>query len=152
MRVSTELVCTSAWVPEGLWGSGEIFDKKGGWISLTIHPLTNVDEKNIPGTAGFLRRCLTLDPKQRPSEQDLLKDCNFFEPFGNTICFQMRPPVLHAMPYALLKYASQSNMKLSRIAQWIANCFFPTQKHSDLQGFKLSVDHLDSFTPERLLI
>ena len=33
-----------------------------------------VDEGEILGTAAFLRRCLTLDPKQRPSAQELLKD------------------------------------------------------------------------------
>ena len=32
-----------------------------------------VDENEILGTAAFLRRCLTLDPKLQPSAQELLK-------------------------------------------------------------------------------
>jgi serine/threonine-protein kinase SRPK3 len=39
-----------------------------------LRGLEAVDEKELPGTAGFLRRCLTLDPKLRPSAQELLKD------------------------------------------------------------------------------
>ena len=39
-----------------------------------LRRLEAVDESEIPGTAAFLRRCLTLDPKLRPSALELLKD------------------------------------------------------------------------------
>jgi serine/threonine-protein kinase SRPK3 len=39
-----------------------------------LRGLEAVDESEILGTAAFLRRCLTLDPKLRPSAQELLKD------------------------------------------------------------------------------
>ncbi|KAF9785473.1 kinase-like domain-containing protein [Thelephora terrestris] len=39
-----------------------------------LRSLAVVDESDIPGVAAFLRRCLTLDPKLRPSTQELLKD------------------------------------------------------------------------------
>ncbi|KIL69157.1 hypothetical protein M378DRAFT_184402 [Amanita muscaria Koide BX008] len=41
-----------------------------------------VDEIDIPGAAAFMRRCLTLDPKLRPSAQELLKDSWLAEPSG----------------------------------------------------------------------
>ncbi|KXN81041.1 Serine/threonine-protein kinase SRPK [Leucoagaricus sp. SymC.cos] len=33
-----------------------------------------LDEDEIPGAADFIRKCLTLDPKLRPTAQELLKD------------------------------------------------------------------------------
>ncbi|EDQ99862.1 uncharacterized protein LACBIDRAFT_315201 [Laccaria bicolor S238N-H82] len=39
-----------------------------------LRGLNVVDESEIPGIATFLRRCLTLGPKVRPSAQELLKD------------------------------------------------------------------------------
>ena len=39
-----------------------------------LRSLEVVDENDIPGVVGFLRRCLTLDPKLRPNAQELLKD------------------------------------------------------------------------------
>jgi serine/threonine-protein kinase SRPK3 len=39
-----------------------------------LRGLEAVDEGEIPSTAAFLRRCLSLDPKLRPSAQELLKD------------------------------------------------------------------------------
>lgn len=33
-----------------------------------------VDEKDIPSVVAFMGRCLTLDPKLRPTAQELLKD------------------------------------------------------------------------------
>ena len=39
-----------------------------------LRSLEAMDEKEIPGAAAFMRRCLTLDPKLRPSAQELLKD------------------------------------------------------------------------------
>jgi serine/threonine-protein kinase SRPK3 len=39
-----------------------------------LRRLEAVDENEIAGVAGFLRRCLTLDPKLRPSAQELLED------------------------------------------------------------------------------
>ncbi|KIJ92047.1 hypothetical protein K443DRAFT_459647 [Laccaria amethystina LaAM-08-1] len=64
---------------------GKFFDEKGGLLHTNndfapcplediSRGLEAVDEKELPGTAGFLRRCLTLDPKLRPSAQELLKD------------------------------------------------------------------------------
>ena len=39
-----------------------------------LRDLKVVDESEILGTAAFLRRCLMLDPKLRPSAQELLRD------------------------------------------------------------------------------
>ena len=39
-----------------------------------LRMLEAVNENEIPGTAAFLRRYLTLDPKLRPSALELLKD------------------------------------------------------------------------------
>ncbi|EDR00438.1 uncharacterized protein LACBIDRAFT_314401 [Laccaria bicolor S238N-H82] len=43
-------------------------------LEVPLRELKVVDESEILGTAAFLRRCLTLDPKLRPSAQELLKD------------------------------------------------------------------------------
>ena len=43
-------------------------------LEVILRSLEAVDEDEIPGTAAFLRRCLSLDPKLRPSAQELLKD------------------------------------------------------------------------------
>ena len=39
-----------------------------------LRSLRVVDKNDIPGVAAFLSRCLTLDPKLRPSAQELLGD------------------------------------------------------------------------------
>ncbi|KAF9783967.1 kinase-like domain-containing protein [Thelephora terrestris] len=36
--------------------------------------LKAVDENDVPGTVAFIKKCLTLDPKLRPSAQELLED------------------------------------------------------------------------------
>lgn len=33
-----------------------------------------LDEDEIPGAVDFIQKCLTLDPKLRPTAQELLKD------------------------------------------------------------------------------
>ena len=43
-------------------------------LETVLGRLKVVDENDVPGVVGFLRRCLTLDPKLRPSAQELLKD------------------------------------------------------------------------------
>jgi serine/threonine-protein kinase SRPK3 len=43
-------------------------------LQAILRRLEAVDEDEILGTAAFLRRCLSLDPKLRPSAQELLKD------------------------------------------------------------------------------
>ncbi|KAF8344585.1 kinase-like domain-containing protein, partial [Amanita rubescens] len=64
---------------------GKYFDEKGTLLHTSsnftpttlediLRSLEAVDEGEIPGTAAFLRRCLSLDPKLRPSAQELLKD------------------------------------------------------------------------------
>jgi len=59
------------------------FDENGTLLQTTgdsttlediLRSLGVLDESDILGVAAFLRRCLTLDPKQRPSAQELLKD------------------------------------------------------------------------------
>ncbi|KAJ3563528.1 hypothetical protein NP233_g8883 [Leucocoprinus birnbaumii] len=43
-------------------------------IEDILRALEVMDEDEVPKTATFLRKCLALDPKLRPSAQDLLKD------------------------------------------------------------------------------
>ncbi|KXN83472.1 Serine/threonine-protein kinase SRPK [Leucoagaricus sp. SymC.cos] len=43
-------------------------------IEDILRALEAVDKDEILGTAGFLGKCFTLDPKLRPSAQELLKD------------------------------------------------------------------------------
>ncbi|KAM6497257.1 Protein kinase-like domain containing protein [Amanita muscaria] len=51
-------------------------------LEAILRSLEAVDEIDIPGAAAFMRRCLTLDPKLRPSAQELLKDSWLGEPSG----------------------------------------------------------------------
>ncbi|EDQ99903.1 uncharacterized protein LACBIDRAFT_315117 [Laccaria bicolor S238N-H82] len=64
---------------------GKYFDEKGTLLHTNSNfaPSTLKDilqgfevlnESEILGTAAFLRKCLTLDPKLQPSAQELLKD------------------------------------------------------------------------------
>jgi serine/threonine-protein kinase SRPK3 len=39
-----------------------------------LRRLKAADDDEIPGIAGFMGRCLTLDPAERPDAQELLKD------------------------------------------------------------------------------
>lgn len=80
--------CLGPFPPESLKDCedrGKYFDEKGTLLHTNsdfapttlediLRGLEAVDENEIPGTAAFLRRCLTLDPKLRPSAQELLKD------------------------------------------------------------------------------
>ncbi|KAF5358128.1 hypothetical protein D9756_001162 [Leucocoprinus leucothites] len=43
-------------------------------LEAILGSLGAMDENDIPGAAAFMRRCLTLDPRLRPSAQELLKD------------------------------------------------------------------------------
>ncbi|KAJ3569389.1 hypothetical protein NP233_g5080 [Leucocoprinus birnbaumii] len=64
---------------------GKYFDEKGMLlhkdsnceptpIEDVLRALEVMDEDKIPNTANFIRKCLTLDPKLRPSAQELLRD------------------------------------------------------------------------------
>ncbi|KDR79389.1 hypothetical protein GALMADRAFT_62926 [Galerina marginata CBS 339.88] len=64
---------------QGCEDRDKYFDKEGDdfehiSIEAILQTLQVVDEGDIPGAAAFMRRCLTLDPKLRPSAQELLKD------------------------------------------------------------------------------
>jgi serine/threonine-protein kinase SRPK3 len=39
-----------------------------------LRKLKAADDDEIPGIAGFMGRCLTLDPAERPDAQELLND------------------------------------------------------------------------------
>lgn len=43
-------------------------------LEAILRTLDTVDENDIPGAAAFMRRCFALDPKVRPSAQELLTD------------------------------------------------------------------------------
>ena len=43
-------------------------------LEAILQTLEVVDESDIPGAAAFMRRCFVLDPKLRPSAQELLTD------------------------------------------------------------------------------
>jgi serine/threonine-protein kinase SRPK3 len=43
-------------------------------LEAILRTLDAVDENDISGVAAFMRRCFVLDPKLRPSAQELLTD------------------------------------------------------------------------------
>ncbi|XP_006463037.1 hypothetical protein AGABI2DRAFT_119847 [Agaricus bisporus var. bisporus H97] len=64
---------------------GKYFDDKGSLLhtdgNLQPTPFENffrilqvLNEDEIPGVTGFIRKCLTLDPRLRPTAQELLND------------------------------------------------------------------------------
>ena len=43
-------------------------------IEECLRPYKVMDEKDIPHAATFIRRCLTIDPRARPTALELLDD------------------------------------------------------------------------------
>jgi serine/threonine-protein kinase SRPK3 len=60
--------------------SGKLLRTNGDFQPTTLEAILQtldtfkLDESNIPGAAAFMRRCFVLDPKLRPSAQELLTD------------------------------------------------------------------------------
>ncbi|OCH93607.1 hypothetical protein OBBRIDRAFT_811058 [Obba rivulosa] len=69
-----------------IWSVGcldEFFDKEGRLLRIDNLSPDPIEErlrkyafiyKDVPGTAAFIRRCLTIDPRDRPTAQQLLED------------------------------------------------------------------------------
>ncbi|KAG1790374.1 kinase-like domain-containing protein [Suillus variegatus] len=59
---------------EGCCHRADFFDHLGNTIENCLRLYNGMEEKDIPPAAAFIRRCLTIDPRARPTALELLDD------------------------------------------------------------------------------